>query len=293
MIHGLPPADIAAHYVAACEAELDALKPGNVHRIAGGHRMEVEAFETSGRVSAPHVAGAGQSLGRRVLGAVRATREAVGENTNLGILLLSAPLAIAAERGGDLQGGVAAVLDELTMDDAAEVFEAIALASPGGLGTPERADVRSPPTLGLVDAMRIAAPRDRIARAYTNALADVFALGLPSLANSDALGLAPATRCFLAFAARFPDSHVARKYGPERAESLRERFAVLTKQLKANANPEKAREALLDLDRALKAEAVNPGTSADFTVASIFALRLSGGLKIGGAGGSLRRVGSL
>ncbi|KQT69993.1 MULTISPECIES: triphosphoribosyl-dephospho-CoA synthase [unclassified Aureimonas] len=281
----LSPQTIAARYIAACEAELDALKPGNVHRIAGGHRMEVEAFETSARVSAPHITGESRSLGRRVLGAVRATREAVGENTNLGILLLCAPLAMAAERGGDLRAGVAEALAGLTSADAADVFAAIALASPGGLGSAENADVREPPNVGLLDAMRIAAPRDRIARAYTDALADVFAIGLPSLAGSERPDLAPATRCFLAFAARFPDSHIARKYGSERAELIRGRFETLTKQLKANANPETARAALLDLDHALKSEGVNPGTSADFTVASIFAMSLSGGLKIDEADG--------
>lgn len=290
MSHHSPQA-IAAHYIAACEAELDALKPGNVHRIAGGHRMEVEAFETSARVSAPHIAGTSlvtgkrTSLGSRVLGAVRATREAVGENTNLGILLLCAPLAMAAERGGDLQAAVSTVLADLSRDDAADVFAAIALASPGGLGRAQEADVRAPPAIGLLDAMRIAAPRDRIARAYTEGLDEVFAIGLPSLAESDLPGLAPATRCFLAFAARFPDSHIARKYGIERAETVREQFMVLTNHLKAITNPLERQAALLAHDHALKRDGINPGTSADFTVASIFAIRLSGGLKIDGANG--------
>ncbi|KQT47497.1 hypothetical protein ASG43_10395 [Aureimonas sp. Leaf454] len=282
---GLAEGTIAALYVAACEAELDALKPGNVHRIAGGHRMEVAAFETSARVSAPHVAAAGRRLGARVLGAVRATRGAVGENTNLGILLLSAPLAMAAERGGDLRRSLEAVLAGLDGTDAADVFSAIALAAPGGLGTRGEADVRSPPSIGLLDAMRIAAPGDRIARAYTDAFEDVFAVGLPNLIETPEPPPASTTRCFLAFARRFPDSHVARKYGLETAERLRHRFEILSKQLKVITNPDARQAALLDLDCALKAEGVNPGTSADFTVASIFAMGLSSGLKNNEAGG--------
>ena len=241
--------------------------------------MEVAAFEVSARVSAPHVAAAGRPLGSRILGAVEATRAAVSENTNLGILLLSAPLAMAAERGGDLRAGVPDLLENLTRDDAADVFRAIALASPGGLGASGEEDVSRPPSVGLVEAMRIAAHRDRIARAYTDGFDDVFATGLPALGDEVMTDLLPATHCFLAFARRFPDSHIARKFGPERAEKVRRRFELLHKHLKQSGNPEERREALLALDRQLKDDAVNPGTSADFTVASLFAFRLSGGLK--------------
>ena len=90
-------------------AELEALKPGNVHRFEAGHGMTVEDFETSADISAPFLCARGAGVGARVLRAVSATRKAVGQNTNLGILLLCAPLATAAERGE----GVAAVLDTL------------------------------------------------------------------------------------------------------------------------------------------------------------------------------------
>lgn len=91
--------DIAEAYVSACHDELRALKPGNVHDFADGHRMAVAQFETSAAASAGPLTSPGASVGERILGAIEATRAAVGVNTNLGIVLLSAPLAMAAEAG--------------------------------------------------------------------------------------------------------------------------------------------------------------------------------------------------
>ena len=62
----------------ACLAELEALKPGNVHRFAGGHRMSVADFERSAAAAAPAIGRPRLSVGKRILRAVEATRTAVG-----------------------------------------------------------------------------------------------------------------------------------------------------------------------------------------------------------------------
>src|SRR5690242_14660894 len=90
---------LSAAYIAACELELRALKPGNVHDFAAGHGMTVDDFAASAEVSAGPLCRPGASVGERILGAIRATRERVGCNTNLGIVLLAAPLVAAAEHG--------------------------------------------------------------------------------------------------------------------------------------------------------------------------------------------------
>src|SRR5512146_2406475 len=145
---------IAAAYVEACLAELDALKPGNVHRFAAGHGMQVADFVRSAEVSAAWVAARGARVGARVRAAVEATLKAVGQNTNLGIILLSAPLAAAAEaRGSALRPALALVLDRLDEADAADVFAAIAAANPGGLGRVARHDVNAPAATTLREAM--------------------------------------------------------------------------------------------------------------------------------------------
>src|SRR5690606_7446705 len=81
---------------AACLAELRVAKPGNVSTASPGHGMSARDFVASARVAAPALAAAAGGVGERVLRAVEATRAVVGCNTNLGIVLLCAPLAHAA-----------------------------------------------------------------------------------------------------------------------------------------------------------------------------------------------------
>src|SRR5262245_46134541 len=145
---------IAQAFVAACRDELQALKPGNVHVFADGHGMTAGDFVRSAEAAAGPLAQPGAKVGARILGAVQATRAAVASNTNLGIILLCAPLAAAAEQSSDLcpsalRTAVAGVLEALDVEDAALAFRAITLASPGGLGAAARHDVRAPATVSL------------------------------------------------------------------------------------------------------------------------------------------------
>ncbi len=260
-----------AAFLAACRAELRALKPGNVHVHAPGHRMTVEDFERSAAAAAPWIAAAGLGVGERVLRAVEATRAACGQNTNLGILLLAAPLAAAAERPESLPEAVAAVLAGLTVADADHAYRAIRLASPGGLGRSDRHDVAAPPTVTLLEAMRAAADRDQVAAQYANGFADVFAVGVAELAAARAAGWPEpwaVAATYLTFLARFPDTHVARKHGLAAAGSVCRRASALAAELRRAPDPAAAAPAFLAFDAELKAAGVNPGTSADLTVAS-------------------------
>ena len=269
----LAPDRIAGLYRAACLTELDALKVGNVHAYAAGHRMKVADFARSAEVSAGPLARDGAGVGARVLAGVAATRAAVGQNTNLGILLLCAPLARAAETGASL----AAVLGGLDAGDARDVFAAIRLASPGGLGEAPRYDVTAgdaPPPLAA--AMAEAAHRDRIARAYGTEFEDIREVGLPALEAAGASGLDEpwcASAVHLAYLAAFPDSHILRKHGPEVAEAIRSEAAALRGRIDMAARPVAE---LLAFDGALKSRSINPGTSADFTVATLFWRALTG-----------------
>ncbi len=157
---------------------------------------------------------------------------AAGCNTNLGILLLCAPLAAAAELPGDadLRDKLREVLNSFDDEDAAAVFAAIRLANPGGLGSVPEQDVADAPTVGLLEAMGLAASRDRIAAAYVTDYVEIFEFGLRVLANArgytDDQSLA-ITTLHMAYLAYFPDSHVARKYGPAAAETVREEARAL------------------------------------------------------------------
>ncbi|MFL6949091.1 MAG: triphosphoribosyl-dephospho-CoA synthase, partial [Xanthobacteraceae bacterium] len=183
-------ARIAAAFATACRDEIDALKPGNVHVFADGHRMTAAQFVRSAEAAAGPLTLPGASIGRRILGAVEATFAAVGTNTNLGIILLCAPLAAAAEQqSSDLRATLARLLAALDVEDARLAFRAIRLASPGGLGRVERHDVHAPATVSLRDAMAAAMDRDRIARQYVSGFEDVFDTGQEALMAARARSL--------------------------------------------------------------------------------------------------------
>ena len=270
----LPEASAKA-FVAACLAELEAPKAGNVHRFAPGHGMSAEDFVLSAKASAEPLTRAGARVGARVRNAVAATLTAVGQNTNLGILLLCAPLAAAAERDEDrLRDALVATLEDLDRDDASSVFAAIVAANPAGLGESARHDVRAPADVTLREAMAEAEGRDRIARQYVTAYKDIFALGLPALGEARERSDDPkwaTLAVYLVYLTTAPDTHIARKFGSGTAEAVRREAEFWRKALDAADDPTLLLDGLLEWDASLKTRGLNPGASADLTVATLFA----------------------
>lgn len=274
-----PGAQLAACFKSACLAELEAIKPGNVHLFADGHGMVVQDFIRSAEAAAEPIAQSGSTVGERIRQAVDATWRSVGCNTNLGIVLLSAPLihAVVQGSGSSLPARLQPVLDTLSLQDAVQAYQAILQASPGGLGNSEHHDVHAMPEVSLLEAMRAAEGRDRIAWQYTHAYADIFEFGLPryrSLLHRWERPAWAATGVYLGFLARWPDTHIVRKYGSELAEEVRAEAATHESAYLALDNPKLYQRPLLDYDAALKARGINPGTSADLTVATLLAFEL-------------------
>ena len=279
MTSPLKPDAIARSFLDACLAELEALKPGNVHRHGEGHRMSVADFVASAETAAPLIGQEGLPVGKRISLAVEATRRAVGQNTNLGIVLLSAPLAQAAldKRPGDLKSRLARILQDLTVDDAREAYRAIRETNPGGLGEAPAHDVGSEPAITLLEAMRWAEARDRIAWNYAHDFADIFTLGLKWLTQGRERWSEPswaATRVYLGFLAHLPDTLIERKFGTATAARVREEAAPIEASLIECQSPEAMMAPLAAFDLALKGRGLNPGTSADLTVATLFAAAL-------------------
>ena len=274
---------LAQAFLAACEDELQAPKPGNVHVFAAGHGMEAKDFIDSAHVAAVPLATPGIDVGARIFAAVEATFARVGQNTNLGIILLCAPLAQAALDfpGEDLRLGVARVLKGLTRADAELAFKAITRANPGGLGAAPMHDVMEPARVSLLEAMRASADRDRIAYQYAHDFEDVFTLGRSTLltARREGRGKDMATlRVYLAFLAAFPDSHVVRKFGADAGVLVLAEARAFTAALDAKKSEEEERAAALLWDASLKERGLNPGTSADLTVATLFSDYVAGAL---------------
>src|SRR5207249_11488856 len=101
-----------------------------------------EFLASAAAIGAPLANASRHPLGRTVRLAIEATARWTRTNSNLGIVLLVAPIARAAglepgETSSNLRAFVARVLDETTVEDAREVYAAIRRAAPGGLGTVE------------------------------------------------------------------------------------------------------------------------------------------------------------
>jgi triphosphoribosyl-dephospho-CoA synthase len=275
----LKPDAVAGAFRDACLAELEALKPGNVHRFSDGHDMTVADFVASAEAAAPLIARKGVGLGERIRLAAAASRLAAGQNTNLGIILLAAPLAAAAlERGQvSLADKLRRVLDALTVEDAREAYRAIRETNPGGLGDAPEHDVAGEPRVSLLEAMRAAEGRDRIAWNYAHGFADIFDLGRKWLIQgSERWGEVPwaVTRVYLGFLTHLPDTLIERKFGPASAALVREEAAPIEANFTSSQAPDTMIAPLMAFDRALKERGLNPGTSADLTVATLFAWRL-------------------
>jgi triphosphoribosyl-dephospho-CoA synthase len=243
---------------------------------ADGHDMTVADFRRSADVSARPLCNPNYSLGERIFYAVKATREAVGCNTNLGIILLCAPLIQAVEHvisGETIRQALSHVLSTTTVDDANWVFKAIILAAPGGLGSSDVQDVFKPATVSLTEAMRLASDKDRIALQYISNYKDIFECSLLSYNSGfNRWGKSDwaAVLVYADLLSQFSDSHVERKYGDQYSGLVAEKMLWLSEELSNTENPEQLEPMLYQLDQELKSIGVNPGTTADMTVATVF-----------------------
>jgi triphosphoribosyl-dephospho-CoA synthase len=282
------PDEVAAAAQLACLLEASAAKPGNVAPGAPFHDTGYEDFLASAAAIGGTMARAGERpLGVTIRAAVEATSRWTRSNTNLGIVLLLAPLARAAFRrsGGtapeaSLRAHLATVVAGTTVDDAAELYAAIRLARPGGLGKADAEDVADAPTVTLREAMALAADRDGIAREYATDFASTFGVGAPALerALGDGLDWGDATiETYLTLLGDRPDTHIARKLGASVAAAV-SRYARVVLDM-GGVRTEAGRRAMAALDHDLRdaRNARNPGTTADLTAAALFAVLLDGG----------------
>jgi triphosphoribosyl-dephospho-CoA synthase len=276
------PAEVAAAGQLACLLEVSAPKPGNVSPERHFHDTRYEDFLASAVAIGPTLAEAHvHPLGVTIRHAVERTLRWTKSNTNLGIVLLLAPLARAALLpGGTLRDRLRQVLAETTVEDADQVYHAIRRARPGGLGHSQAEDVAHAPSVTLRAAMELAAGRDAIAREYVTDFALTFETGVPALLAVRRERLAwtdAAVEAYLTLLEAAPDTHIARKLGAAEAELVSRR----AREVRAAGGTRSAagRQALADLDRELRdpRNRRNPGSTADLTCAALFVVILEGG----------------
>lgn len=258
----------------ACLMEATARKPGNVHRFADFADLDYLDFLLSAAAIAEPIDRAQrEGIGVAVLAAVEATQRLVATNSNLGMILLLAPMA-AVPWNESLGVGLERVLASTTIEDARLMYRAIRRANPGGMGKVADQDLDDEPTVTLREAMILAADRDLIARQYANGFREVLGDGLPALTGrlGDGQPLEAAILgVHLELLAKNPDTLIARKVGRERAEEA-SRGAQEVLDL-GWPNSVEGRDRFEALDRWLRSDGnrLNPGATADLTAAVLFA----------------------
>lgn len=243
--------------------------------------MTVDDFLRSADASAAAITCPDYTLGEKIYHAVFATQQAVGCNTNLGIILLCAPICQAALQKSPKQSvkqSLAQVLANTTQADAAWAFKAITMANPAGLGNADSQDVGASPTTNLTEAMAIAKNRDSIARQYATNYKDIFTTGVLGYNR----GFACYGDCtwaavvvFIGFLSEFPDSHIQRKHGNKYSSWILEQITTIADALADGCTTLQLVELLQHTDKLFKGRNINPGSTADLTVATVFIILIS------------------
>jgi triphosphoribosyl-dephospho-CoA synthase len=272
----------------ACLLEVSAPKPGNVNRLHDFSDLHYEDLLLSAIAIGPAMENAFKySVGEIISHAIQDTHLLVNTNTNLGIVLLLAPLVKACSFGpgeyrtikpdsddfARTRENLTAVLVGMTVEDARLAYAAIRIVHAGGLGKVPQSDITEEPAITLLKAMSLAQENDSIASEYVTRFAITFEIGVPALKEALRAGVnlsSAIVQSYLVILSRVPDTLIARKAGKERAiqvsgwaKEVLEKGGTLTPA---------GWKAIAEFDRELRDEkhVLNPGTTADLTTAAVF-----------------------
>jgi len=287
-------------------------KPGNVHRTSDFQETVYEHFLASTVALVPYFKQAAEqgvkALNNKIslsqIGIGRIIKNSVmdvaawqhGGNTLLGSIILLTPMSAAAGLTlvqnssfalDKFRASLNFVVESATAKDAVDVYDAIALAQPGGLGKAPQLDVTDAKSkekileqgVSLFQVFKISSPWDSISAEWVNNYHITFDVGYPffqqQLEATKNVNLAT-VHTYLKILSEVPDTLIIRKAGAEEAEWV---SAQAKQILEAGAlTTQEGRSSLLKLDRKLHdpAHKLNPGTTADITSAVLAIAILNG-----------------
>lgn len=274
-----PVASVPAEAIRwACVLEATAPKPGNVFPGRPFGNLSYMDFVAGAEIASECLVGDGR-VSQRMLDAVMRVSSRCNTNVNLGIILLLGPIVAAdqsmgressaARTASAWKDAIVGVLQEFDDFDGRNVFGAITSASAGGLGQVETLDVQSEhESIDLLEAMRMAADRDRVALQYAGGFTDLLDHVVPLLSDCiEQCGdiLQGICRAHVQLLASSPDSLIARKNGREQAE----RIQTLAGSIDLDDPRQVAR---LDASLRDSQHRLNPGTTADLIAAGLYLL---------------------
>jgi triphosphoribosyl-dephospho-CoA synthase len=293
--------------------EVSANKPGNVNFSVGFHGTRVEHFLASAvaaRLSFQEAAKRGIAISEKRLDVNKARMGSImkecvcdicawqkGGNTLLGTVMLFVPIAVAAgmtrtEKNyvfdfGMLRENLKLAVESTTPEDAVDLYEAIDIAMPGGLGTAPDLDVSNPASktqilkerVSLYEVFKLAAGYDDICSEWVNNYPITFDLAFPylmkQLKSREDLN-SSIVHTFLKILSKHPDTFIARKAGIEKAREIS--FDAMSVLDRGGLGTSKGKLAVLEFDKKLREAGnhYNPGTTADITAATLALCVLSG-----------------
>lgn len=264
----------------ACLLEVTADKPGNVTPFKGLNGMSYLDFLLSAAAIVPAIEDARyESVGTVILRAIKDTHRFTTKNTNLGIVLLFAPIVKAYFAQGELRASLSAVLSSLTVDDAQKAYEAIRIARPGGMGTVEKYDIsQEKVNITLKQAMEMAQGRDLIAKEYVTDFEITFTLGFPELWKSWKISqniLDAIVQTFLVILSQNLDSKISRTRGERTAREVSLKAKNILEE--GGVYTDLGRNLLREFDVFLRENRMNPGTTADLVASSLLVAFLKKG----------------
>ena len=234
----MKPSEIAKIAQIASALEVSGYpKPGNVHRTRDYDDMVFEDFVISGIVIGDTIREAcsdvdveNPKLGKYILEAVAETDKWIKNNTNLGIVMMTTPIAVAAAISNDfdeIRPNVVKLMANTSVDDACDLYDAINIADAGGMGDQDEYDVASDNAKQelrennqtMYDVLKISAPWDMLAREMTSDMPAVFEIGYPvyhELKDEKSMNDA-CLLTFLTILSQVPDTLISRKYGSDEA----------------------------------------------------------------------------
>ena len=266
-------------YLFACRKDIELIKPGNVNIKSPHSDTNAEDYLESSLLSSKELFKPDYSLGERILNSIKITRSKIKTNTNLGIILLCAPIIHACIYFNNLtmREGIKKTLSSSTVKDTQDLCMAINISAPGGLGTREIYDTASKPTVNILEIMNHSASYDRISYQYSHDYSDIFDFIIPRLVflnkkhNSLDISL---SLMFIEILAKIPDSHISRKFDDKIAKKTSNNASDLLKILDREYSPDYLADRLNNLDYEYKKKGINPGTTADLLVASLMIYKI-------------------
>jgi triphosphoribosyl-dephospho-CoA synthase len=288
-------------FVAKCAQIASALevsghpKPGNVHRTHDFPDMVFEDFIISGIVSGENMKQAALrglkyaenpekwhkiGLGKLILETVLETDRWVANNTNLGIIMLLAPISAAAGMSrniAELMIRVDQIMKSTTPEDAVSLYKAINIADAGGMGEQDDLDVNDDASVhklleegvNMYTVLEMSSEWDSLSYELTHGMPVTFQTGFPLFRDSQKkYNTNQATvQTFLTILAQNPDTLIRRKFGVDKAievsaiaKSILHRGGILNQDSISK---------LVEFDKQLIKNNLNPGTTADLTASSI------------------------